>query len=152
MQPHERSVTFEFLHREHEEADRLLGELLAREGDLERARRLLDDSLRKHMTVEEAVFYPALGRLEMLAAFVERMHAQHGRIREALDALNAAAPDDPRFDDAARRLNELLDAHVQEEESRGFEYAAQHLAGELEAIAVEMEHRRECERGAYGVG
>jgi hypothetical protein len=49
-------------------------------------------------------------------------------------------------------VNELVDAHVQEEETRAFAYAVQHLAGELESLAVEMEHRRECERGAYGVG
>jgi len=152
MQSHERSIAFEFLHREHEESDRLLGELLMRQGDLERARRMLDDSLRRHMAVEEAVFYPALARLEMLGSFVERMHTQHGLIREALDALNGIGPDDPRFQDAAQRVNELVDTHVQEEETRAFAYAVQHLAGELESIAVEMEHRRECERGAYGVG
>jgi hemerythrin-like domain-containing protein len=152
MQSHERSIAFEFLHREHEESDRLLGELLMRQGDLERARRMLDESLRRHMAVEEAVFYPALARLEMLGSFVERMHTQHGLIREALDALNGIGPDDPRFQDAAQRVNELVDTHVQEEETRAFAYAVQHLAGELESIAVEMEHRRECERGAYGVG
>jgi hemerythrin-like domain-containing protein len=152
MQSHERSIAFEFLHREHEESDRLLGELLMRQGDLERARRMLDDSLRRHMAVEEAVFYPALARLEMLGSFVERMRTQHGLIREALDALNGIGPNDPRFQDAAQRVNELVDAHVQEEETRAFAYAVQHLAGELESIAVEMEHRRECERGAYGVG
>jgi hemerythrin-like domain-containing protein len=153
MQSHERSIAFEFLHREHEEVDRLLGELLMRQGDLERARRMLDESLRRHMAVEEAVFYPALARLEMLGSFVERMHTQHDLIREALDALNGIGfDDDPRFQDAARRVNELVDAHVQEEETRAFAYAVQHLAGELESIAVEMEHRRECERGAYGVG
>jgi hemerythrin-like domain-containing protein len=113
---------------------------------------MLDDSLRRHMNVEEAVFYPALARIEMLASFVEHMREQHQVIRDALEALDQVAPGDPHFEAAARRLNEALDAHVQEEESRGFAYAAEHLAGELDALAVEMEDRRECERGAYGVG
>jgi ATP/maltotriose-dependent transcriptional regulator MalT len=152
MELHERSVAFELLHREHEEVDRLLGELLARQGDLERARRMLDEALRHHMTVEEAIFYPALAKIEMLGSFTQRMQTQHGLIREALDVLGETGIDDARFADAVRRLNETVDSHVQEEETRGFAYAAQHLAGELEAMAVEMEHRRECERGAYGVG
>jgi hypothetical protein len=147
-----RSVAFEFLHREHEDVDRLLGELQARQGDLERARRLLDEALQRHMNVEEAVFYPALGRLEMLGSFVDRMLEQHAVIRAALDALHRAALDAPGFADAVRRLNELVDSHVQEEEGRAFAYAEEYLAGELEALAVEMEDRREYERGAYGVG
>jgi ATP/maltotriose-dependent transcriptional regulator MalT len=152
MQLHERSIAFQLLHGEHEEVDRLLGEVQAHAGDLERARRLLDETLRQHMAVEEAVFYPALARLDMLASFVDRMRTQHGQIREALDALAAQSLGDAHFDAAAHRLNQLVDMHVQEEETRAFAYAAEHLAGELEALAVEMEHRRECERGAYGVG
>ena len=152
MQLHERSVAFQLLHGEHEQVDRLLGEVQARGGDLDRARRLLAEALLQHMAAEEEVFYPALARLEMLSSFVERMRAQHGQIREALDALAALPSGDARYDDAVRRLNELVDRHVQEEETRAFAYAAEHLAGELEALAVEMEHRRECERGAYGVG
>jgi hypothetical protein len=152
MELHERSVAFALLHREHEEADRLLGELQAGEGDLDRARRMLDEALRHHMNVEEAVFYPALARIEMLGAFVELLHMQHGVIREALVALGSVDPGDARFADAVRRLDEAVDQHVQDEETRAFAYAAEHLAGELEGLAVEMEHRRECERGAYGVG
>ena len=149
---HERSTAFRLLHREHEEVDRLLGELVGGQGDPARARRMLDEALRRHMSVEETVFYPALGRLEMLASFVDRLRAQHRVIREALDALGAVEPGDGRFAAAVRRLNEAFDTHVQEVESRAFAYAAEHLAGELEALAVEMEDRRECERGAYGVG
>jgi iron-sulfur cluster repair protein YtfE (RIC family) len=152
MELHERSVAFQLLHAEHEQVDRLLGEVQARAGDLDRSRRLLAEALLQHMAVEEEVFYPALARIEMLSSFVERMRTQHGRIREALDALAALPSNDARYEDAARRLNELVDMHVQEEETRAFAYAAEHLAGELEALAVEMEHRRECERGAYGVG
>jgi hemerythrin-like domain-containing protein len=152
MELHQRSIAFELLHRDHEEADRLLGELQAGQGDLERARRILDETLRHHMRVEETVFYPALARVEMLGSFVERMRTQHQFIREALDALDATDLGDAGFADAVRRLNEAVDRHVQEEEARAFAYAAEHLAGELEAMAVEMQHRRECERGAYGVG
>lgn len=152
MQLYERSVAFQLLHREHEEIETLLGELVAQKGDVERVRRLLTEALEHHMTVEEAVFYPALGKLRMLASFVERMRVQHEQIREALRAVGQKPPGEPAFSLAAGRLNELVDQHVVEEETRAFAYAAEHLAGELEGLAVEMEHRRQCERGAYGVG
>jgi hemerythrin-like domain-containing protein len=150
--PAGRSIAFELVHREHEEADRLLGELRSGTGDLERARRVLAEALEHHMRMEEAVFYPALNRIAMLGSFVERMRTQHQVIREAARALQDAQTGTPAFADAVQRLGAAFDRHVEEEESRGFAYAEQHLAGELEALAVEMEDRREGERGAYGVG
>jgi hemerythrin-like domain-containing protein len=148
----ERPLALEVLHREHEAIDRLLGDLLAPARDPAHTRRMLDESLRQHMRVEEGVFYPALARLEMLESFIQRMRTQHQLIREALDLLATTQPGSAAFEDAARRLNELVDAHVQEEESRAFAYSAEHLGAELGALAIELEHRRECERGAFGVG
>ncbi len=152
MEAFQRSVAFELLHREHEEAERVLGELMAREGDVDRARRVLAQTLRQHLSAEEKVFYAALEQLDMLRSFVGRMRQQHGLIRDALRTLCDLALDDPGFAAAVERLRDLVRDHVQEEETRAFAYAAEHLAGELEALAVELEHQRECERGAYGVG
>ena len=149
---YERSIAFQLLHAEHDEIDRLLGELVAGAGDRDQVRRMLGQALDRHMAVEEAVFYPALARLEMLGSFVQRMRQQHGLIREAMDTVSRMEFGEEEFAFAAQRLDELVDSHVEEEESRAFGYAAEHLAGELEALAVEMEHQRECERGAYGVG
>ena len=75
------------------------------------------------------------------------------RIRDLLaDSEAVAFLTDASGKQRIRGVPKVLDAHVQEEETRAFAYAAEHLAGELEGLAVEMEHRHECERGAYGVG
>jgi len=147
------ALALQMLHDEHAEVDRILGELAAGNGDLERARHLVCQELERHMRVEEQVFYPALERLEMLASFVARMRDQHARLREQIHSLAEVDLHDPAVrTSAVSHLNELLDAHIEEEEGRGFAYALEHLGGELDAIAVEMEHCREAVRGAYGVG
>jgi hypothetical protein len=147
-----RSIAFELLERDHSEVDALLGELADQSADRDRARRMAAEALRAHMAMEEAVFYAALDNVGALHSFVERMRTQHRLIREALDTVCREPIGSPAFEQALERLDRLVDEHVQEEEMRAFAYAAEHLAGELEALAVEMEHRRQCERGAYGVG
>lgn len=146
------SLALRFLQREHEEIDVLLGELMAGTGDLVRARRLVCERLEQHMTVEEKVFYPALARMEMLGAFIDRMHDQHRVVRECLEALREVEPGQAGFAAAVRRLDDAVDRHIQDEEQRGFAYAAEHLAGELDTLAVEMEAQRDAQRGAFGVG
>jgi hypothetical protein len=146
------SIAFELLEREHQEVDALLGELADERADRDRARRMVEEALRAHMAMEEAVFYAALDNVGALHSFVERMRSQHQLIREALDTVCREPIGSPAFGQAVQRLDRLVDEHLEEEQMRAFAYAAEYLAGELEALAVEMEHRRQCERGAYGVG
>ena len=146
-------IALDLLKEEHEHVDRLLGELSAHTGDLDQVRRTLSEELDRHMQLEEQVFYPALERLEMLASFVARLRDQHARMREALQSLCAAdLGDRDGFSAAVAHLNSLFDAHVVEEQGRAFPYAREHLADELDSIAVEMEHCRDALRGAFGVG
>jgi len=142
-------IALELLKNEHEDVDRLLGELSAQTGDLEQVRRTLAEELDRHMRLEEQVFYPALERLEMLASFVARLRDQHARMREAMQLLCAADLDDrDGFAAAVAHLNTLFDAHVEEEQGRAFAYAREHLRDELDGIAVEMEHCRDALRCA----
>jgi len=146
-------IALRMLHEEHEHVDRLLGQLMAQDGDLDDARRALHDQLLRHMTAEEQVFYPALERLEMLASFVSRLRDQHARLRESLGELVACdISDRSRFRAVILHLNRLFDEHIDDEEGRGFAYAVEHLATELDALAVELEHGRTEARGAFGVG
>ncbi|HZP86515.1 MAG TPA: hemerythrin domain-containing protein [Burkholderiales bacterium] len=148
----QQSIAFEFLQREHEEIDRLLGQLIAGQSDARAVRRQLQRTLEQHMVVEEKVFYPALARVEMLNAWVDHLRDQHRLIRASLQALQEVDPDREGFAAALRRLCDLVERHVEEEENRAFDYAAQHLGKELEGLAVEMEHEKEAAQGASGVG
>lgn len=145
-------LALQLLARQHIDIDGLLGKLAARAGDGSSERRLLCEALEQHMTLEEKVFYPALGRLEALASFVQRMHDQHRVIRECLQQLLDTELQADTFDRAVSTLNEAVDLHVQDEEQRAFDYAVEHLAAELDGLAVEMEAQREAEQGAFGVG
>ncbi len=146
-------IALRMLHEEHEQVDRLLGQLMAQEGDLDEVRRALHEELCRHMAAEEQVFYAALDRLEMLASFVSRLRDQHARLRESVSELVACdLADRTRFRATTLHLNRLFDEHIEDEEGRGFAYAVEHLATDLDAIAVELEHSRSAARGAYGVG
>jgi len=148
-----RHIALELLADDHAEVDRLLGSLSAHNEDPERTRRTLCDQLEHHMQLEEQVFYPALEQLEMLASFVARLREQHVRMREAMQVLCAIHPGEhERFAAAVAHLNGLFDTHVEEEQGRAFAYAREHLHDELDGIAVEMEHCRDAQRGAFGVG
>ncbi len=145
-------LALQLLDEDHALVHRLLGEMRGR-ADWTDVRTELCEALERHLRVEETVFYPALARLEMLASFVARMYDQHARLREALQELSTVnAGDDAAMRDAAKRLAALFDAHIAEEEKRAFKYAIEHLANELDALAVELEHCRNAAGGAYGVG
>lgn len=152
MRPPDTPLALALLARQHDEIDVLLGELAAREGDLQRARRLLCQAIAQHLTIEEKVFYPALARVEALGSFIDRMHDQHRVIRETVQALLAAEIGSEDFGQAVTMLNEAVDRHVEDEEQRAFDYAVEHLGGELDALAVELEDQREASQGAFGVG
>jgi aromatic ring hydroxylase len=88
----------------------------------------------------------------MLASFVDHLRDQHSVIRQYLQELRETPAQHDAFPQVVHRLDEAFDLHVDEEESRAFAYATEHLAGELDALAVEMEHQQDSLRGAYGVG
>ncbi|MCW5621914.1 MAG: hemerythrin domain-containing protein [Burkholderiales bacterium] len=149
----ERPIALQLLRQEQELIGRLLDRLLVPEGDLEHERQVLIEELERHMRLEEQVFYPALGRMEVLTSFVQSLHDQHARIRLAvLQLAQAAVTDKTAFVRAAEQVNELVTMHVLEEQNRAFTYAEEYLTSELDAIAVELEDCREALRGAFGVG
>lgn len=80
------------------------------------------------------------------------MLGQHEAIRDALASLNAMSADSLDVPLAAKEVARALKRHVTDEENALFEHAAEHLAGELESLAVEIEAARREEQGAYGVG
>jgi hemerythrin-like domain-containing protein len=113
------------------------------------ARKALVAIARRHLELEERVFYSALDRAEGMAPVRHRSEAEHHELREAL----AALADDGNLDRGAVRLARLVfERHRQSEESELFPMAERKLGNHLAELAVELEQEREAGEGAYGVG
>jgi len=146
-------LALQLLQDEHASVQRLLASLRTHEGDATQIRQQLCGELDHHMRLEEQVFYPALARVKAQAPLVERLRTQHDAMRAAMGELMALDPREAqRLDQSVRKLHDLLEAHLREEEDAGFLGARSALDGELDALAVELEHCREALRGAFGVG
>lgn len=146
-------LALQLLQDEHASVQRLLASLRTHEGDATQIRRELCEELGRHMRLEEKIFYPTLARVKAQAPLVERLSAQHDAMRVAIGELMSLDPrETQRLDQLAGELHDLLEAHLREEEGAGFRAARSALAGELDALAVELEHCREALRGAFGVG
>lgn len=148
------SVAFALIRRDHEEVRDRLAEAATAHDPEQRERMLeaLDETVGNHLDLEERVLYPALGRIDAVGSFVERMREQHGHIREALEGLRAVRDDTTAYSRELGVLEARLREHFDDTEQRLFGYARRYLAGDLEMLAVEMESVRNAERGAFGVG
>jgi iron-sulfur cluster repair protein YtfE (RIC family) len=147
------SVLFQLLRKDHADADGILERLAGdarsadRQSDLDR----LTASLEHHMAAEERTVYPVLAKVPSLATFVDRMRAQHAGVRAAVALAAGLDVADPAFGGAVAAVRKALREHVIEEENALFEHAAEHLAGELEAMAIEFESVNREAQGSYGV-
>jgi hemerythrin-like domain-containing protein len=84
----------------------------------------LSKALRAHLQIEEKIVYPAAQKAfqgdeeneqRMLVSYEE-----HASARRALEELERTSPLDKRFGARARVLSELVDHHIEEEESETF--------------------------------
>ena len=148
------SVLFKLVRKDHDDVRELLDATAKgiRSDDRERSRTAFAEALEQHMAAEERVLYPALARIPALRGFIDRMRAQHESLRDGLATLAGLPASDPDFDGALDEVRHTLAEHVNEEENALFTHAVEHLAGELEQLAVELEAVRQEEHGSYGVG
>jgi hemerythrin superfamily protein len=114
------------------------------------ARRTLYRSIRHeletHSRVEEQVFYPAVMRVraeparEAVRGALEDHHVMDGLLAE-IDQLD---PEDARYGEKMRALQESVERHILEEEQALFEQARIHLTDErLERLGRDMALLRE---------
>jgi hemerythrin superfamily protein len=94
-----------------------------------------------HSQLEEEIFYPALGDIGRgpLAEAVD----DHRLMRQILDALQGHRPGDGDFQEMLDRLEDLVEDHVDEEESRLFTKAEMLGTAQLLEIGSRMMARRE---------
>jgi hemerythrin-like domain-containing protein len=97
----------------------------------------LADNLAAHMTIEEMIFYPAAFTTDD-TKYAEAVD-EHAASKRVLASLLEMSADDEDFEDKLTKLQELVEAHVEDEESELFKTAKRDLeADELRRLGEEM--------------
>jgi len=129
------------LKQQHDEVKGLFKKYAAAEdeGEKQELFEQLADDFAAHGEIEEKIFYPAVyvGQLrEKLQEAVE----EHLAAKRVVADLLRMEPSDEQFDPKMKVLQELIDHHVNEEETELFPLVQQNFAREeLEALGDQME-------------
>lgn len=132
-----------FLKHQHREVEALFKKAESTKEATERMSifRQIDHSLRVHSVIEEEIFYPELKRRADKAP--ERMevaeaYEEHSLVKTTIEGLEKADPHTEQFEAKLSVLKQLVQHHVDEEESSMFKMA--HHLFEKEELE-EMGHR-----------
>ena len=138
------------LHAEHEKVRKVLDDMKSSTTNAIKTRPRLIQSLKElllpHMAGEEKVIYKSLSKettgdehASVLEAYEEHRHA-----RNALKRLESADPSTTDWDARAKVLGELIEHHIEEEESELFEIARSHIEDEqMQEIEQKYDRKKE---------
>jgi hemerythrin superfamily protein len=99
------------------------------------------DALTIHTNMEEAIFYPALrkaGGAEEKNSVLEAVE-EHASAKDLIAKIRALPPRDETLTAKVTVLKELVEHHVEEEESHVFSEARAKLGSKLDALGAEMQ-------------
>jgi hemerythrin superfamily protein len=100
----------------------------------------LSDELEVHAQVEEEIFYPRVrGEAPDL---VENALEGHQEIRDCLAELKQPWPSNSECDVAVKNTKEVVQDHVEEEETKLFPLVESRLADALASIGIELQQRK----------
>lgn len=100
----------------------------------------LADNLAAHTLIEERIFYPAAYAGEELQSELREAVEEHLAVKRELSDLLSMMPDEDNFDAKLKVMMEMIDHHVEEEESEMFPKAEKLLGAEaLDRLGTEME-------------
>jgi hypothetical protein len=141
----------QLLKKQHREVEGLFKKVDRAEGADER-RRLMEQiasRLELHTRLEEEVFYPAVRALDSKKAreMIDEAYEEHHVVKLVLHELPRVDPEDERFHAKMTVLKELIEHHVEEEESEMFKLARKLDEDELEDLAERMTAMVEEEGG-----
>jgi len=94
-----------------------------------------------HAQIEEEIFYPEVRSGTGDEALVDEAIDEHAQAKEAIAQIQGMDPTDDQYDDAVKRLGELIDAHVLEEREQMFLEARQSQV-DLKGLAVRLFERK----------
>jgi hemerythrin-like domain-containing protein len=136
------------LHQEHEKVLNLLEKMAETTTAAVKTRPRMLEDLRQllvpHMDGEEKVVYKALKKAGDRPTEVMEGYEEHRHARKALDRLEKADPETTDWTARLKVLKDLIEHHVEEEESEMFDLA-RNLMGEdgLEALSADYAAREE---------
>jgi len=111
----------EFLKRQHREVEQLFEQLKVSDDDRERLHLLgnLAETLTLHSALEERRFYPLCQELGLVDD-VRRSLEEHGEMKRLISRMLQLKRRDPSLMPTVERLQERVEAHVEEEETSLF--------------------------------
>ena len=135
------------LHRDHDDLERALEELLEAESAVDIATTLdgVRLGLTAHAEAEDIVLYQALTRSNsdrVIEALVQDAHEQHVAQERALASLVCSRPHSPEWRDSIQRLRDLVRDHAEHEESRVLPAFRELMPKVYEALAGEFATER----------
>jgi Hemerythrin HHE cation binding domain len=131
----------ELLKKQHREVKALFGEAKKLEsGERHRVLEEITDKLEAHMTIEEAIFYPAVRELDTKKTeeMVPEAYEEHHVVKLVLAELPDVDVEDEQFEAKLTVLSELIEHHVEEEETEMFKVAEKLGAERLADLGSEM--------------
>jgi iron-sulfur cluster repair protein YtfE (RIC family) len=144
---------YQLLKRDHQKAKRLferLGETSITSKARQRLFAELKEELELHTEVEEKYFYPALQHHNETRDLVEEALDEHREAKVALEELDEADKDDESWPDQLAELQEDVEHHIEEEETKLFPLAQKLLeSAEMQRITQAIEQDKEAARAGH---
>jgi iron-sulfur cluster repair protein YtfE (RIC family) len=131
----------ELLKKQHREVKALFGK--AKKAKSSERRNVMDEitqKLQTHMTIEEEIFYPAVRELDSKKTdeIVPEAYEEHHVVKLVLAELPDVDLDDEQYEAKVTVLSELIEHHVEEEETEMFKSAEKLGAERLGELGDEM--------------
>lgn len=109
----------------------------------------IDMELKVHTTIEEEVFYPASREFVDDEETVNEAVVEHASAKDLMAQLEGMDPTDPYYDAKVTVLKEMIEHHVEEEETEYFPECRK-SAMDLKAIGEQMQARKAELMGKMG--
>lgn len=134
----------EMLKRDHRAVKKLFAQAKKSERPDQREKLMeqIEADLRKHMHIEETIFYPAIreaAKSKKGKEMIGEAYEEHEVVKLVLDTFATLDPADERFEAKMTVLDELIQHHVDEEEKEIFAAAEKLGDEELQRLGDEME-------------
>jgi hemerythrin-like domain-containing protein len=90
------------------------------------------DELDRHTLMEEEIFYPAMKAENegQASAMVDESYVEHAQAKQIIARLRDIDPASDEFADGMIELKQIVENHVEEEETRLLPYAEEKLQGD----------------------